>query len=79
MMIKRFTLVKRRNEYPFAGYKKILNTIYNEVMQFDIGFGTGILTSKLYEKGHHIDGIDFSTDGSNRQNENANWFTAICS
>jgi putative AdoMet-dependent methyltransferase len=55
------------NRYPFAGYKKILNTIFNEVMQkehsrvLDIGFGTGILTSKLYENGHHIDGVDFSS------------------
>lgn len=52
--------------YPFAGYKKILNTIFNEVMQkknsrvLDIGFGTGVLTSKLYENGHQIDGLDFS-------------------
>ncbi|QTD42120.1 class I SAM-dependent methyltransferase [Sporosarcina sp. Te-1] len=52
--------------YPFAGYKKILNTIFNEVMQkdnskvLDIGFGTGVLTSKLYSNGHLIDGIDFS-------------------
>jgi putative AdoMet-dependent methyltransferase len=52
--------------YPFAGYKAILNTIFNEVMQrvearvLDIGFGTGVLTARLYENGHHIDGIDFS-------------------
>ncbi|MEH7125027.1 class I SAM-dependent methyltransferase [Bacillus sp. JJ1773] len=55
------------NRYPFAGYKKILNTIFNEVMQkknskvLDIGFGTGVLTSKLYENGHQIDGLDFSS------------------
>ncbi|MCM3757637.1 class I SAM-dependent methyltransferase [Sporosarcina aquimarina] len=53
--------------YPFAGYKKILNTIFNEVMQkenskvLDIGFGTGVLTSKLYANGHQIDGVDFSS------------------
>ena len=52
--------------YPFAGYRAILNTIFNEVMEkknarvLDIGFGTGVLTAKLYENGHHIDGIDFS-------------------
>lgn len=57
---------EENNLYPFAGYKKILNTIFNESMQkeqsrvLDIGFGTGVLTSKLYEKGHHIDGLDFS-------------------
>jgi putative AdoMet-dependent methyltransferase len=27
----------------------------------DIGFGTGVLTSKLYENGHQIDGFDFSS------------------
>ena len=54
------------NLYPFAGYKEILNTIFNEVMQkekskvLDIGFGTGVLTNKLYENGHQVDGIDFS-------------------
>lgn len=56
------------NVYPFAGYKKIMNTIFNEVMQkeqsrvLDIGFGTGVLTSKLYENGHHVDGVDFSAE-----------------
>ncbi|WP_025786301.1 class I SAM-dependent methyltransferase [Sporosarcina sp. D27] len=58
---------EENNLYPFAGYKKILNTIFNEVMQkensnvLDIGFGTGVLTSKLYENGHQIDGLDFSS------------------
>jgi putative AdoMet-dependent methyltransferase len=57
---------EENNKYPFAGYKQILNTIYNAVMQkqdskvLDIGFGTGILTKKLYENGHRIDGLDFS-------------------
>lgn len=52
--------------YPFAGYRAILNTIFIEVMGsedsriLDIGFGTGVLSSRLYENGHHIDGIDFS-------------------
>ena len=56
------------NLYPFAGYKEILNTIFNEVMQneksmvLDIGFGTGILTNKLYENGHQVEGIDFSSE-----------------
>ncbi|UYZ23801.1 hypothetical protein [Mesobacillus jeotgali] len=41
--------------YPFAGYRAILNKIFNEVMEkenarvLDIGFGTGVLTAKLYE------------------------------
>ncbi|MGE7921098.1 class I SAM-dependent methyltransferase [Viridibacillus sp. NPDC093762] len=56
------------NLYPFAGYKNILSTIFNEIMQvkqakvLDIGFGTGVLTNKLYENDHHIDGLDFSAN-----------------
>ncbi|MDE7016539.1 MAG: class I SAM-dependent methyltransferase [Lachnospiraceae bacterium] len=52
--------------YPFAGYKQILNVIYNRVLTsksntvLDIGFGTGTLTTKLYEQGCHIWGQDFS-------------------
>lgn len=52
--------------YPFAGYKTILNEIYNRVLNMssktvlDIGFGTGTLTSKLYEQGCEIYGQDFS-------------------
>lgn len=52
--------------YPFAGYKAILNAIYNRVLNasartvLDIGFGTGTLTSKLYEQGCAIYGQDFS-------------------
>lgn len=56
------------NTYPFAGYKEILNQIYNEVLSIetkkvlDIGFGTGTLTSRLYEKGMEIYGQDFSKE-----------------
>lgn len=54
------------NTYPFAAYKDILNEIYNRVLKssakkvLDIGFGTGTLTSRLYEKGLKIYGQDFS-------------------
>lgn len=54
------------NTFPFAGYKEVLGRIFAEVMHkknpkiLDIGFGTGTLTSKLYEKGCVIWGIDFS-------------------
>lgn len=52
--------------YPFAGYKMLLNSIYNRVLHgkakkiLDIGFGTGTLTTKLYEQGCDIYGQDFS-------------------
>lgn len=52
--------------YPFAGYKDILNAIYNRVLTgcgrriLDIGFGTGTLSAKLYEQGCEIYGQDFS-------------------
>lgn len=54
------------NTYPFAGYKDVLGTIYRIVMErpnavvLDIGFGTGTLTTKLYENGCTIYGQDFS-------------------
>lgn len=64
---KTVQISEENNLYPFAGYKKILNVIFNEAMQkvnseiLDIGFGTGVLTSKLYSNGHQIDGVDFSS------------------
>lgn len=54
------------DDYPFAGYKEVLNAIYNVVRDrdsasvLDIGFGTGTLTAKLYEHGCRITGVDFS-------------------
>ena len=45
------------NTYPFAGYKKVLGVIFQTIMRdenavvLDIGFGTGTLTTKLYERG----------------------------
>lgn len=61
-------LSDEENTYPFAGYKDILNAIYREVLKshantvLDIGFGTGTLTCRLYEKGLHIFGQDFSSE-----------------
>lgn len=54
------------NTYPFAGYKEVLGRIFQTVMEkqyaavLDIGFGTGALTAKLYERGCDIYGQDFS-------------------
>ncbi len=55
------------NTYPFAGYKEVLGTIFQIIMQkhnpsvLDIGFGTGTLTAKLYEHGCNVYGQDFSS------------------
>lgn len=63
---KSVQLSEENDEYPFAGYKDVLNTIYNIIHKrekakiLDIGFGTGILTKKLYDDGYEIYGIDFS-------------------
>lgn len=52
--------------YPFAGYKDILNRIFGRVLEkdhavvLDVGFGTGTLTTKLYERGCEVWGQDFS-------------------
>lgn len=60
-------LTDEDNEYPFAGYKNILGSIYSTIMGkpnasvLDIGFGTGTLAAKLYEKGCTIYGQDFSS------------------
>ena len=55
------------NTYPFAGYKAVLGMIFEMIMEkpnavvLDIGFGTGTLTTKLYENGCRIYGQDFSS------------------
>ncbi len=55
-----------KNTYPFAGYKDVLCTIYQTVMEkpgavvLDIGFGTAVLTAKLCENGCTVYGQDFS-------------------
>ena len=52
--------------YPFAGYRDVLGDIYRTVLEkpnpavLDVGFGTGTLAAKLYEKGCEIYGQDFS-------------------
>lgn len=52
--------------YPCAGYRRVLNGVYGRVLAsgaekvLDIGFGTGVLTAKLYERGIEIFGQDFS-------------------
>ncbi len=60
-------LSDEEHTYPFAGYKKVLENIFQTVMQMenatvlDIGFGTGTLPTKLYEHGCTIYGQDFSS------------------
>ena len=62
--------VRRSDEnscYPFAGYQDIMDEIFRRVLSapgrdiLDIGFGTGVLTARLYEQGCRIYGQDFSS------------------
>lgn len=59
-------LSEENDDYPFAGYKEVLNTIYKLVHKkegariLDIGFGTSLLTKKLYDEGYEVYGMDFS-------------------
>lgn len=54
------------DSYPFAGYKQVLGRIYETIRAgegrrvLDIGFGTAVLTARLYADGYTITGIDFS-------------------
>ncbi|MFQ8704104.1 MAG: class I SAM-dependent methyltransferase [Eisenbergiella sp.] len=63
---KSVRLSEEAQAYPFAGYKNLLNEIYNRILSraekevLDIGFGTGTLTCRLYEQGYWIYGQDFS-------------------
>lgn len=65
---KSVNLSEKNDEYPFAGYNYLLNYVYNQVRikddatVLDIGFGTGILTTQLYNNGYSITGIDFSSN-----------------
>ena len=59
-------LSDENGRYPFVGYRAMMNALYQRVLAqsgrdvLDIGFGTGVLTSRLYERGCHIYGQDFS-------------------
>lgn len=63
---KTVELSDSEDTYPFAGYKEVLAYIYNAVRTMkakkvlDIGFGTAVLTKKLYDDGLEIYGQDFS-------------------
>jgi putative AdoMet-dependent methyltransferase len=68
-------IADENDEYPFAGYKVLMNSVYNAVMErcpvkvLDIGVGTGTLAFKLYESGNEITGIDFSSEMLNHARE----------
>ena len=63
---KTVNLADDGSQYPFAGYRPLMNLIYGTVMNkkpanvLDIGIGTGVLACKLYDGGNRITGIDFS-------------------
>lgn len=57
-----------RNEYPFAGYRKLMTTMDQRIREhggrriLDLGVGTGFLSKILYDDGYSITGIDFSRE-----------------
>ena len=59
-------LSDEENTYPFAGYRAVLGRIYETVLRrehpsvLDLGFGTGVLTARLYDAGCEVFGQDFS-------------------
>ena len=61
-----FCLLNDKDEYPVAGYSNLLNEVYKMVHKsdakkiLDAGFGTGILTKKLYREGYESSGMDMS-------------------
>ena len=61
-------LSEESDSYPFAGYRKVLNTIYQRIRAgegksvLDLGFGTAVLTKRLYDDGIAITGVDFSRE-----------------
>lgn len=60
------TRTQELGEYPFCGYKDTINLIVNYIEKHnhktvvDMGVGSGVLSKKLYDKGHFIIGVDFS-------------------
>ena len=52
--------------YPFAGYRRILQEITDRILEsgardvLDLGFGTGVLLKRLYDRGVQVYGQDYS-------------------
>ena len=65
---KSVSISDNEDTYPFAGYKDVQENIFQTIMKtpkatvLDIGFGTGTLTTRLYEQGCTIYGQDFSAE-----------------
>ena len=57
---------ERNESYPFAGYRDVLGFLYRLIRSsdgtsvLDLGFGTALLSSRLYAEGYKIAGVDFS-------------------
>lgn len=53
-------------EYPFDGYFDVFDIILNQIKSnskiLDVGFGTGVLTKKIYDLDCDVYGIDFSEE-----------------
>ncbi len=77
-------LLNDKDEYPVAGYANLLNEVYKMVHSLkgkkilDAGFGTGILTKKLYQDGYEISGLDMSEQLVESAKENMPTANLVC-
>lgn len=59
-------LQEDNDEYPFAGYRVVLEEMYDMIRKsdankiLDIGFGTSLVMKKLYQDGYELYGVDMS-------------------
>ena len=57
---KSVQLSEEDDAYPFAGYRKVLGTIYRSIREsrgtkvLDMGLGTAVLAQRLYQDGYHL-------------------------
>lgn len=57
--------IQQQDSYPFAAYDEVVSEVIRQVSGkkiLDLGFGTGVVTSQLYDLGYEIIGYDFSEE-----------------
>lgn len=57
--------IQQQDSYPFVAYDEVVSEVIRQVSGkkiLDLGFGTGVVTSQLYDLGYEIIGYDFSEE-----------------